>query len=599
MCLLKAVLPLRDRFSHLVSTSFVQSVLLSEDIYHIPGLLPAVGRFTNAMVAALGPDYVLGSAAYDACRSVVAELRAPDASGVRRPEDALASALESVLYAQMLVLFAPGALPASQHVAVLVSTLPSRQPQLRKAASDTLRHLAERDVHAVLAERIEPALLAALDGETDPATAMQLQATLSTLLEVGAAEEPSRWIALCAEIITAAGPTEVKADVASPAQAGLAGGGSDSDGEDAREEYTSRPTSASTPPPATPQGGRAALQGAAVTPRLRTRIFAARCLLQVPALACAVDPRHADLAAAQTDILGGDWLVLRVQALIDLGFRMASGQLEALRALGVELMYAVLTCLGDAPDPLAEGERLLAQYQAQFVSALRASLATEASPAVQAAGAALAAAFLEKGLAGGDAVVMNRLLGLLCAPLSLWASGGADQAQSAYAEWVAAGARVALLESHAHCSAMVALSFDEATKSIVTQAQGPFLTLLVDCWVGLLHDHAVLATQPREAAASHRMALYGKQGGSRVPALAVVASGIGPHLRRAWPVVLDAASGTMARDRTVAYGPAGKVSRYIVLMKESKDVIIWVKRRGLLGSALSPLWCAGAACCSG
>ena len=133
-------------------------MLLSEDIYHIPGLLPAVGRLANAMVAALGPDYVLGSAAYDACRSVVAELRAPDASGVRRPEDSLASALESVLYAQMLVLFAPRALPAAQHVAVLVATLPSRQPQLRKAASDTLRHLAERDVHAVLAQRIEPAL---------------------------------------------------------------------------------------------------------------------------------------------------------------------------------------------------------------------------------------------------------------------------------------------------------------------------------------------------------------------------------------------------------------------------------------------------------
>ena len=46
------------------------------------------------------------------------------------------------------------------------SNLLSRQPRLRKAAADTLRHLAERDARAVLAERVEAALFAALDGET-------------------------------------------------------------------------------------------------------------------------------------------------------------------------------------------------------------------------------------------------------------------------------------------------------------------------------------------------------------------------------------------------------------------------------------------------
>jgi len=435
-------------------------MLLSEDVYYIPGLLPAIGRLTNAMVAALGPDYVLGSAPYDACRSVVAELRAPDSSGVRCPQDSLASALESVLYAQMLVLFAPAALPASQHVAVLIGTLPSHHPQLRKAASDTLRHLAERDVHAVLEERIEPALLAALDGETDPDTAMQLQSTLSTLLEEGSITEPSRWIGLYGEVITAANPADVVPAVPTGSNADVDGNGGSVDMTEAlpgdRLEQNSSPhphdSTASTrirsPMPSSTiaskptTGGGAVVQGhvsnATLTPRLRTRIFAARCLLRVPSLACAADFRHADLVAALMDTDRRDWLVLSTQNLIDLGFRMASGQLNALRALGVELMSAVLTCqIGDAPDPVAqeEGRRelLLAQYQAQYVSALRVSLAPEASPAVQAAGAALAAAFLEKGLAGGDAVVMNRLLSLLCAPLSLWAAGGLDQAQATYA----------------------------------------------------------------------------------------------------------------------------------------------------------------------
>lgn len=46
------------------------------------------------------------------------------------------------------------------------SNLLSRQPRLRKAAADTLRHLAERDAGAVLTERIEASLFAALDSET-------------------------------------------------------------------------------------------------------------------------------------------------------------------------------------------------------------------------------------------------------------------------------------------------------------------------------------------------------------------------------------------------------------------------------------------------
>ena len=48
----------------------------------------------------------------------------------------------------------------------------------------------------------------------------------------------------------------------------------------------------------------------------------------------------------------------------------------------------------------------------------RASLSTGASPTLQAAGATLAATFLEKGLAGGDAAVLDRLMSLLSAPLA-------------------------------------------------------------------------------------------------------------------------------------------------------------------------------------
>lgn len=57
-------------------------------------------------------------------------------------EEATMAELERVLYAQMLILFAPHAVPAIAHVPLLLATLGSRQPGLRKAAADTLRHLA-------------------------------------------------------------------------------------------------------------------------------------------------------------------------------------------------------------------------------------------------------------------------------------------------------------------------------------------------------------------------------------------------------------------------------------------------------------------------
>ena len=57
-------------------------------------------------------------------------------------EESTLAELERVFYAQMLIIFAPHAVPAIAHVPLLLSTLKSRQPALRKAAADTMRHLA-------------------------------------------------------------------------------------------------------------------------------------------------------------------------------------------------------------------------------------------------------------------------------------------------------------------------------------------------------------------------------------------------------------------------------------------------------------------------
>lgn len=204
-----------------------------------------------------------------------------------------------------------------------------------------------------------------------------LQATLGRLLETGAPDQVSYWLAVCSEVALAAAAAPA-ADQQAP-QTGLDREAGSDDGEETDDE--DRHTAASLPAPAS-QPGQTAEAAAAVlagsrrspagTPRLRTRHFAISCILSL-LTAVGSDPRHFDLKSAQTPSGGraGDWLVVKLQSLVDTGFRLASGQLESLRPLGLTLLQAVLHHFGSVEDPLLEEHLILEQYRAQFVSALR------------------------------------------------------------------------------------------------------------------------------------------------------------------------------------------------------------------------------------
>ena len=203
-----------------------------------------------------------------------------------------------------------------------------------------------------------------------------MQAILSRLLETGAPDQVSYWLAVCSEVALAAAATPAAGQQAPPLDREA---GSD-EGEDTDED--DRHSSAALPPPAseTTQTAEAAPAAAVLagsrrapagTPRLRTRHFAISCILSIPT-AVGSDPRHFNLKAAQASGSGrGDWLVVKLQSLVDTGFRLASGQLESLRPLGLNLLQAVLHHFGSVEDPLLEGHLILEQYRAQFVSALR------------------------------------------------------------------------------------------------------------------------------------------------------------------------------------------------------------------------------------
>ena len=61
-----------------------------------------------------------------------------------------------------------------------------------------------RDPATILPEKIEGALLTALDNETDGAIAAQIQATLQTLLRAGSGAAPSYWLSVCSAVALSA-----------------------------------------------------------------------------------------------------------------------------------------------------------------------------------------------------------------------------------------------------------------------------------------------------------------------------------------------------------------------------------------------------------
>lgn len=93
------------------------------------------------------------------------------------------------------------------------------------------------------------------------------------------------------------------------------------------------------------------------THRLRTRLFAATCLLQLPSLLTAAPP-----TTPPTTL---------VAALVDVAFKMSTGAGDTLRPLGLKLLQEVMRAFGSVEDPLLPGARLMDQHQAQIVSALR------------------------------------------------------------------------------------------------------------------------------------------------------------------------------------------------------------------------------------
>ncbi|XP_044958991.1 protein SWEETIE isoform X1 [Hordeum vulgare subsp. vulgare] len=442
-----------------------------------------IGHLINAIVAVLGPELAPGSTFFSRCKSVIAEISSSNET---------ATLLESVRFAQQLVLFAPQAVPVHSHVRSLVPTLFSRQPSHRYLAVSTLRHLIERDPAAMINENIEENLFSMLDGETDSEIATLVRATIIRLLYTSCPLRPSRWLAVLRNMVLATSVTRNMSE-------GLTSSGHDSIDSTHENDVYGEDEDTMISGPKQEQVNWSAPISSQFSRRnkhlrYRTRVFAAECVRHVP-VAVGTEPAHFDLllargAIAKGTYLSNDWLVLKLQELVSLSYQISTGQFEGMQPIGVQLLCLIMDKFGMTVDPEFPGHILLEQFQAQLVSAVKTAISTTSGPLLLEAGLELATKVMTSSVIGGDKVALNRLFLLIARPLS----DIEDLFYPSFADWVVCKIKVRLLTAHAAVKCYT-YQFLRAKENVPDEYQqlAPLLanssTLLGKYWVGALKDY--------------------------------------------------------------------------------------------------------------
>eukprot|EP00898_Chlorokybus_atmophyticus_P004036 jgi/Chlat1/4633/Chrsp3S05591 len=460
------------------------------------------GRLVNAAVAVLGPELSPTSPLLAQCQGLVEQVAAA-------AETDPCVHLECVLYAQQLALFSPDRTITAAVVPTLRSRLAAPQAAVRHAAVVTLHHLVQRDPDVILPYAVEEDLFSLLDNETDMRIVREVRATLERLQEAACPVYPARWLRLSSDIVQALAvrrgsaplnlhprslpPSQSATPRASTAAASGSNGAEDDDDDmdvggrasAAHDDDTLRQEPPHTPSSPLPGMPRHDLPEPRI-PRWRTRIFAAECIVRIPT-AVGDNPAHMDLAMAR-EATGAhtDWLVLHASELVGLAFKVATSAVEALHPLGVCAIHAVVQKLGVSADPDYEGHLLLEQYQAQFVSALRAAFTDGSSPLLVTAAAELAAAVVDKGLCGGDPGVVRRIVSLLVMAVQDWPA----LQYRAYAEAFGTQARIALLAALAAVVLWSAAS-DGADHREARAVIRPVWNHVRTLWLEVLQDYTV------------------------------------------------------------------------------------------------------------
>lgn len=511
-----------------------------------------IGRMLSALITTIGPELQGNETSICSIRS---NFLCACALMQAHP-DPLVQA-EATVCLQQLHLFAPRHVNLSSLVPTLCRTLTSNYLMLRKAAIACLRQLTTREAKEVTEHAIsifcdEDGLLTEyglmgmlfgmLDTETDMEMIKNIHDTITSMLQMLAADNLSQWLSMCKRVLTVASESEMAA----------IGGGlgeppketDDNEEEDDNAEFhTDEPTQ--THP--------------AVQPRWKTRVFAAECVQKIITTCEQANSKHFDLMSAKDLHNRGDYLVLHLSDLIRMSFMAATSDSDQLRLEGLKTLQEIIDKFARVPEPEFPGHLLLEQFQAQVGAALRPAFANETPSHVTAAACEVCSAWIGSGVAR-DLNDLRRVHQLLVQSLNKLQSK--TNSTQLYNESMATLEKLSILKAWAQVYIVAMLSngsspanqvlkklksvqnsflpsddeiFDDFDhgESLLTLVQ-PELEDLSKHWLSALRDYALLSLPPE----------YNSQlphdGGAFYTPDTIVSSK--PHYQSSWPQILYAAA---------------------------------------------------------
>ena len=350
-------------------------------------------RLVNTAISAVGPDLDHGSLFFkrsEGLMKILCDIDDP------------AAQLESTTFLQHIATFTPRTPKGRGLVAKLRLMLKtSIDSSNTEAVMLTLRHLLERDGSVARSQTgLDLELLTVLDRESDPSTRTLLKRCVELLILDLCERKPIDAMQHLSNVALYTSNTKTRPEVSSAVL---------QDDEEAEADLASLDED---------EHASEVERGA---PKLSTRLYAAQLLAAVPTM-LGKDERHKTLTAARKSFEADSddrWLSLHAQRAFDIAYRLCVSPISALHAPGLDMFSNLMNLWAKDldPDSLSDADApavyVLEQYQAQLLSAMRATDPENASLESFLALLRLVSSALTSGIAGEDAAMTKRLGGVV------------------------------------------------------------------------------------------------------------------------------------------------------------------------------------------
>jgi len=369
------------------------------------GVYPAFGKILYALIGVIGPELMLSSKLRDLCFNLYEEFKNDSDPFV---------VVEAIRCIQHFILFAPKHLDVGSLIPFLQYQLSndnkSQVQVLRKGCVTCLYQLVQREPELVLrnANKLEEQLFGLLDIEPDKMVKDEIKDILLNLLRCVGPKRPSQWLLLIKIILS---------------KSGTVGGASNDSSmihmneqdEDDEEYFTNIDESDKKPSKVVQFSSKGKNIEVVLLPRWRTHLFALNCLRELLNVIYKTGQKaHYDLQIArkireQYGDKNTDFLVFKLNDLIQMAFGTATATVIDLRLGGLNVLQDILQKFSDSEDPDYEGHALIEQYQAQISAALTPAFSKDAPLEVTSVACRVCSKYIGSGI-NKDLSTLSRVL---------------------------------------------------------------------------------------------------------------------------------------------------------------------------------------------